>query len=263
MRYAQGLWVSGEFFDVLGIQPVLGHVFHLSDDHAGCGAPGAVISYRFWQTEFGGEASAIGKSVSLEGHAFPVLGVTPPSFHGVDVGHSFDVAALICSEPVIAGEGSIYSWRHGWWLAVMGRLNPGWTLEKASAQLGSISPGIMAGTLPPVYQAEAREKYLQKKLAAFPGSTGLSNLRREYESPLWVLLAITGLVLLIACANLTNLMLVRGSAREREIAVRIALGAARGRILRQLFTESLLIALLGAALGTVWPVCLVPSSSDI
>jgi len=251
VRYAQGLWVSGEFFDVLGIQPVVGRVFHAADDHAGCGAPGAVISYRFWQSEFDGRADAIGKSVSLEGHAFPVLGVTPVSFHGVDVGHSFDVAALICSEPVIAGEDSILSMRHGWWLAAMGRLNPGWTLEKATAQLDSISPAIMAETMPPVYQAEARTQYLKKRLAAFPGSTGLSNLRREYESPLWLLLAITGLVLLIACANLTNLMLVRASAREKEIAVRIALGAARSRILRQLFTESLVIALLGAALGTL------------
>jgi len=251
VRNAQGLWVSGEFFDVLGIQPVLGRVFHASDDHAGCGAPGAVISYRFWQSEFDGDAGAIGKSVSLEGHAFPVLGVTPASFHGVDVGHSFDVAAPICSEPLVNGEDSIYSMRHGWWLAVMGRLNPGWTLEKATAQLESISPAIMTETLPPVYQEEARKNYLQKKLAAFPGRTGLSNLRKQYESPLWLLLAITGLVLLIACANLTNLMLVRTSAREKEIAVRIALGAARSRILRQLFTESLLIALLGAAFGTL------------
>jgi len=250
VRYAQGLWVSGEFFDVLGIQPVLGRFFHASDDHPGCGAPGAVISYRFWQSEFDGNAAAIGKSVSLEGHAFPVIGVTPASFHGVDVGHSFDVATLICSEPLIAGEDTILSMRHGWWLAVMGRLNPGWTLEKATAQLDSISPAIMAETTPPVYQDEARKQYLQKKLAAFPGSNGLSNLRREYESPLWLLLAITGLVLLIACANLTNLMLVRASAREKEIAVRIALGAARSRILRQLFTESLVIALLGAVLGT-------------
>ncbi|HXW92689.1 MAG TPA: ABC transporter permease [Terriglobales bacterium] len=251
VRNAQGLWVSGEFFDVLGIQPVLGRVFHASEDHAGCGAPGAVISYGFWQSEFGGEASAIGKTVALEGHPFPVLGVTPASFHGADVGHSFDVAVLICSEPVIAAENSIYAWRHAWWLAVMGRLEPGWTLEKASAQLETISGGIMQETLPPVYQAEARTAYLGKKLNAFPASTGVSNLRREYESPLWLLLAITGLVLLIACANLANLMLARAMAREREIAVRIALGAARGRIVRQLFTESLLVALLGATLGIV------------
>jgi len=251
VRYAQGLWVSGEFFDVLGIQPVLGRVFHHPDDHPGCGAPGVVLSYGFWQSEFGGQASALAKTVELEGHPFPVLGVTPASFHGVDVGHSFDVAVLICSEPTIAGENSVYALPHGWWLAAMGRLKPGWTLEKASAQLESISPGIMQDTLPPVYQADARKGYLQKKLNAYPGSTGLSNLRREYESPLWLLLAITGLVLLVACANLANLLLARANAREKEIAVRIALGAARGRILRQLFTESLLLALLGAAFGMV------------
>ena len=251
VRYAQGLYVSGEFFEVLGIQPVLGRVFHASEDHAGCGTPGVVISYGFWQREFGGEASSIQKTVALEGHAFPVLGVTPASFHGVDVGHSFDVAVLICSEPLIAGEDSNYAVRHAWWLAVMGRLKPGWTPEKASAQLETISPGIMQETLPPVFQAEARAVYLGKKLSAFPASTGVSNLRREYEASLWLLLAITGLVLLIACANLANLMLARSTARERDIAVRIALGAAKGRIVRQLVTESLLIALLGAILGTV------------
>src|SRR5579859_5837121 len=250
-RDAHAMWVSGEFFDVLGVQPVLGRVFHREDDHAGCGTPGVVLYYRFWQREFGGEANVLGKTVSLEGHAVPILGVTPASFNGLTPGHGFDVALPLCSEQVFEPAPSLYTLPQGWWLAVMGRLKPGWTLEKATAQLESISAGIMEDTLPPSYQEDNRKKYLGQKLNAYPGATGLSNLRQQYESPLWLLLGIAGLVLVIACANLANLLLARASAREKEIAVRLALGAARGRVVRQLLTESLLLAIAGAALGIV------------
>jgi putative ABC transport system permease protein len=248
-RYADGLWVSGSFFDTLGVQPILGRVFHANDDHAGCGTPGAVLSYRFWQREFGGGADVLNKTVTLDGHTIPVIGITPASFYGVDVGHYFDVAVPICSEPTILEDESIYTWRHGWWLAVIGRLNPGWTLRQANAQLAAISAGVMQDTLPEKFQGDAVKTYLSYRLTAFPGAAGYSNLRNEYESPLWLLLAIAGLVLLIACANLANLMLARASAREKEIAVRLALGAKRGRLVRQLVTESLVIAIAGAVLG--------------
>jgi putative ABC transport system permease protein len=155
----------------------------------------------------------------------------------------------LCSEPAIAGENSSLAKRHNWFLAVMGRLKPGWSVERASAQMNAISPALFQATLPPVYQQGEAKNYLSFRLGAFPAATGVSSLRRIYENPLWLLMAIAGLVLLIACANLANLMLARASAREREIAVRLAIGASRGRLIRQLLAESVLLAVAGAALG--------------
>ena len=251
-RDARANLVSGDYFRVLGEQPLLGRLFTAADDRRGCGAaPGAVISYGFWQHEFGGDASALGRKITLEGHPFEIIGITPPSFYGVEVGRSYDVAVPICSEPLVRGEESMYDMRHGWWLSAMGRLKAGWTVQRASAQLKAISPEILEATIPPVYKPDAVKKYMEYRFAAFPADNGFSNLRREYENPLVTLLAIAGLVLLIACANLANLMLARASAREREIGVRLSLGASRGRLIRQLLAESLLLAVAGTALGTL------------
>jgi predicted permease len=251
VRYARGNWVSGDYFRVLGEQPILGRVFTAADDHRGCGAPGAVISHGFWLRELGGDASALGRKITIEGHPFEIIGITSPGFYGVEVGRSYDVAVPICSEPVIRGEESMYEMRHGWWLSAMGRLKPGWTLQRATAQLKAVSPAILEATIPPVYKPDDVKKYMEYRFAAFSAENGFSRLRNEYENPLWILLAIAGLVLLIACANLANLMLARASAREREIGVRLSLGASRGRLIRQLLAESLLLAVAGAALGAL------------
>jgi putative ABC transport system permease protein len=249
VRKAKGIRVSGDFFHVLGVEPILGRLLGPEDDRPGCSASGANISYAFWQRSFAGDPSVVGKRMTLDGNSFQVIGVTPPGFNGISIGDTFDVAVPICAEPILSPRNNRLTLRHAWWLASIGRLRPGWTIARANAQLLAVTPAILQETIPPVYDAEGAKKYLEYKLGAFSASTGFSELREDSETSLWLLLGITGLVLLIACANLANLILARTSARERQITIRRALGASRWRMIRELLSESLLLAAAGSICG--------------
>jgi putative ABC transport system permease protein len=249
LRSAAGLWVSGNFFQVLGLTPAAGRLLTADDDRPGC-APRAVLGHAYWRRAYGGSPAAIGQTITLASHPVEIVGVAPAGFLGLDVGRTFDLVMPICADPVFSddGKGRLQAGTD-WWLTMFGRLAPGWTLDRANAHLAAISPALFQSTLPSNYPAVSVPKYLKFRLAAFPGGGGISRLRDEYASPLWLLLGLAGLVLLIACANLANLLLARATARQREIAVRMGLGASRGRVIRQLLTESLLLAIAGGVSG--------------
>src|SRR3989454_1324052 len=249
VRKAKGIRVSGDFFRVLGVEPILGRLLGSEDDQPGCAASGANISYAFWQRNFAGDPSVVGRRLTLDGNSFEVIGITPPGFNGISIGDTFDVAVPICVEPILSPRNNRLTLRHAWWLATIGRLKPGWTIARASAQISAVTPAILQETIPPFYDAEGVKKFLEYKLGAFPASTGFSQLRADSETSLWLLLGISGLVLLIACANLANLMLARAGARERQITIRLALGATRARMIRELLSESLLLSVVGAICG--------------
>ena len=250
-RRARGLWVSGEIFSVLGVPPLRGRMFTDQDDQPNCGRPGVIISYPLWQSEFGGQDSAIGSSLIVEGQPTPVLGVAPRSFFGLEVGKSFDFAVPFCSLTTYFPTTANLQRPDFFWLRVVGRLKPHGTVEQAASQLGAMSPGLIEATLPSHYNSASLDLYKNFKLTAYPGGTGISWLRQTYDTSLWLLLGTTGLVLLIACANLANLMLARASTRQREMAVRLAMGATRWRLIRQLLSEGFLLAGGGAVMGIV------------
>ena len=239
-RRANGLEVSGGFFNVLGVAPFQGRLIEPQDE-TGCSISRVVVSYPFWKSEMSGEPITANTTLVVDGNAVQVLGVTPPSFFGMVVGNRFDVAYPTCTPPQPRAESFVYT--------VMGRLKPGWSLQKATEYLNALSPALFEKTAPTGYSSSALKTYKGYRLAAYPAGAGVSYLRDQYDSSLEILLAITGLVLLIACANLASLMLARASVRRREVAIRLSLGASRGRLLRQILLESAALALCGGALG--------------
>ena len=253
-EFVEGVWASGGFFDVLGVPAVLGRTFTAADDRrdGGPDGPVAVISYSFWQRRFGGEASIIGRTLLLNRLPFTVIGVTPLSFLGTTPGRSFDVAVPLGTLAIVSGPRSWLDERSASMLEIMARLKAGDTAETATTALRAIQPEIREATLPNGWPQRMLEQYLSGALTLVPAAGGPASLRTRYERPLLILMVVVGLVLLIACANVANLLLARASARRHELTLRLALGASRARIARQLLVESLLLAGISASIGLVF-----------
>jgi predicted permease len=250
--FVDGAHVSGRFFEVLGVSAVRGRVLSPADD-AGAAPDGAVavISYRFWRGHFAGADDVIGRQITLQRKAFTVVGVLPPGFFGVDVGRMTDVMLPFAAEPLMRGQESQLASVDSSWLNIMVRRKPGQTVEQATAALRGVQPQIRATTMSGISETRVA-RYLTRPLTLEDAATGRSPLRAKFERPLIAMIVAVGLLLLVACTNIASLLVAHVLARHRELSVRLALGGSRGRLARLLFTESLLVAIAGAALGLVF-----------
>ncbi len=249
-----GLWASGRIFDVLGVDPVAGRLFTEADDRRGGGPSGAVavISYGLWQRKFGGAPDAVGRTITLNQTPYTIVGVTPRSFFGPEVGRQFEVAVPLGTEPLMKLKLSNLDIRTNWWLHVVARLASGQSAAQATAVLRAVQPRIADETRPTNQRPQDAATHLKTPFVLERAASGTSDLRSTYEQPLFALMAVVGLTLLIACGNIAIILLARAAARRHELSVRTALGASSWRLARQLFTESLLLSAIGAALGVVF-----------
>jgi predicted permease len=258
---AEGQLVSGGYFGVLGVGATRGRTLLPIDENTAAPSPAAVIGYDYWRTRFALDPEIVGKHVLINSVPFTIVGVTKPEFYGVQPGQQVEISVPLtmvgsvypgfanAGGPADALKAPFRNWLH-----VMGRLQEGVTRERATASLEPVfaqcmrdAAASLAGS--PVDSPAVRQAYLNFRLGLEPGSQGLAALRQEFSKPLWIVMAIVGLLLLITCANVANLLLARANAREKEVAMRLALGASKGRLVRQLLTESILLGLGGGVFG--------------
>lgn len=249
--------VSGTYFPVLGVGAAAGRVFGPDDDRQPGGHPLAVLSDAFWQTRFGRDPSVIGRDLVINGRGMTVVGVAQPGFDGVELGQEAKIFVPVqMAEVMIPNFEKTLENRRNRWINAFGRLKPGVTREQAKAALQPFMHSMLEMEVKEAAfrnaAEETRKSFLKCWIDPQPGSQGRSYVRRQMQKPLWLLMAITGSVLLLACANIANLMLARANARSREMAIRLAVGASRRNIVRLLLVESLLLSFLGALLGLIF-----------
>jgi len=251
VQHANGIFVSGGYFSGLGVHPAAGRLILPEDDRRGCEGV-AVLSYGFWKDHFGGAETAIGSTLYLNHLPFEIIGVSAPGFYGLEPGQKTDVAVPVCAVARFDGKRSRLDRRSWWWLSIGGRVKPGISSELLETRLKILSPQVFRGALPENYTADEQAEFMKRSLVSAPAATGTADLREQFGRPLKILMAVVAMVLLIACSNIASLMFARGAARNKEVAVRKALGASRTRLIRQLLTESILLSSAGGLLGILF-----------
>lgn len=251
----RGELVSGSYFPVLGVGAAVGRTFTPDDDRIPDGHPLAVLSYSYWQTRFAGDRSVVGKTVTLNAHNYTIVGVSQRGFDGLELGYETKVFVPVMMQKQLIPSFDHLKDRRQRWVNAFGRLKPGVTSEQAQASLQPFFHSMLEMEVKEAAfrnaSAEVREKFLKSIIETLPGSQGRSFLRKQLSTPLWVLMAITAGVLLIACANVASLLVAKATSRQKEIAIRLALGAGRARIMKQLLVESVLLSAIGGVFGLV------------